>query len=152
MTLSAGNLMRISSELAGKQMMLCNWDLQYKSVIHSLAYKLCQVAFFPYKHLNTHRKGAGVFNQCALTVLCGLWEFCSHDVYWQHRVYFSNLHSISGDLWWSIGSVAGHSLIPGLAPDSLKRTACKLPPAAKKENHQDSPQILSSADQGSIVA
>lgn len=44
-----------------------------------------------------------------MSIFCKLY---SHDVYWHIGLLFSNLHSISADLWWSMASVAGHTLIP----------------------------------------
>lgn len=59
-------------------------------------------------------------------------------------MYFSNLHSISKDLWWSTGSVAGHSLIQAPVLDTVLRQGYKLPTAEKKESRPESPQILNS--------
>lgn len=50
---------------------------------------------------------------CSLCV-CVLWALFSWCIL-TYIVYFSNLHSISGDLWWSMGSVAGQSN-PGSGP------------------------------------
>lgn len=59
-------------------------------------------------------------------------------------MYFSNLHSISKDLWWSTGSVAGHSLIQAPVLDTVLRQGYKLPTAEKKESRPESSQILNS--------
>lgn len=59
-------------------------------------------------------------------------------------MYFSNLHSISKDLWWSTGSVAGHSLIQAPVLDTVLRQGYKLPTAEKKESRPESPQIFNS--------
>lgn len=84
---------------------------------------------------------------CYVRTVWALFSWCILT----YIVYFSNLHSIRGDLWWSVGCVVGQSN-PGTGPRRF--TADRVVNYLlqwRSKNHQRKPQILSSAVQGSAL-